>query len=140
MIGGLAMLTAAAEGAKATMPEGDQLGSDPGQRYDERRSALLAAVRHPGALDRDWEMPFGATPAQVMAGIAFMEHLVHAWDIAKATGQDTTLPADLVNECMQVVTPLEATLRASGACGPPVQLSGPASEQDELIAFMGRNP
>jgi len=140
MLGGLTMLTTAASGGKATVPEGDQVGSDPGGTYDARRAELLAALRDPGALDRNWEMPFGSLPGQMMASIAFMEHLTHGWDIAKATGQDTTLPADLVGECAQVVLPMDTMLRMPGVCGPPVNVADTASPQDKLIAFLGRNP
>jgi len=140
MLGGLTMLSTAAGGGTATMPEGDQFGSDPAGVYDERRRALMAAVRGDGVLDRNWEMPFGSLPGAMMAQIAFMEHLTHAWDIARATSQNATLPADLVTECVEVVTPMDAMLRMPGVCGPAVSVSEDASPQDKLIAFLGRTP
>jgi uncharacterized protein (TIGR03086 family) len=140
LIGGLEMLTTAAKGSKADMPGGDQFGSDPAGAYDQRRIALITAIRHEGALDRNWEMPFGTMSGAMMAGIAFMEHLTHGWDVANATGQDTTLPADLVSECMELVTPMDAMLRMPGVCGPAVSVSDNASPQDKFIAFMGRHP
>jgi uncharacterized protein (TIGR03086 family) len=140
MIGGLAMLAEAAGGGKAAMPEGDQFGSDPGAVYGERRQLLLSALRGPGALERSWEMPFGTLPGEMMAAIAFMEHATHAWDVAKATGQDTTLPPDLVQECMDVVVPMDAMLRMPGVCGPQVAVADDAPLQDKFIAFMGRTP
>ena len=140
VIGGLAMLRAGAEGTKSTMPEGDQFGADPGAEYAERRSALVKALHSDGVLERNWEMPFGTLPGAMMAGIAFMEHLTHAWDVAKATGQDTTLPADLVAECMEMVTAMDAMLRTPGVCGPAVTVPEDASAQDKFIAFMGRQP
>lgn len=140
LIGGLAMLTVAAEGGKATMPDGDQLGSDPGANYQTRRAALLEAIRREGVLDRTWEMPWGSMPGQLQAGIVFMEHLTHGWDVAKATGQDTTIADDLVTECMEVVTPMDAMLRMPGVCGPAVTVPDNASPTDKLVAFMGRQP
>jgi uncharacterized protein (TIGR03086 family) len=140
MIGGLAMLTTAAEGEKAAIPDGDQFGSDPAGAYNQRRRALITAVRGEGVLDRDWEMPFGAMPGAMMARIAFMEHLTHAWDVAKATGQDSTLPADLVAECVEVVTPMDEMLRMPGVCGPAVDIPDDASPADKLVAFLGRTP
>ena len=138
VIGGLGMLTTAAEGGRAEIPQGDQFGSDPAGVYDERRTGLLKVIRGPGVLDRNWEMPFGSMPAQMMAGIAFMEHLTHAWDIAKATNQDATLPADLVSECWELVTPMDAMLRMPGVCGPAVNVPEDAGLQEKLIAFLGR--
>jgi uncharacterized protein (TIGR03086 family) len=140
MIGGLGMLTTAASGGKAAIPDGDQFDSDPGASYRERREGLLAALRSPGALEHEWEMPFGAMAAQMMAGIAFMEHLTHGWDVAKATGQATDMPTELVTECMELVTPMDAMLRTPGVCGPAVVVPEDAPLQDRLVAFMGRTP
>src|SRR2546428_837274 len=81
LIGGLGMLKVAAEGGEAAMPEGDQFGPDPGADYEKRRGALLKVLRGEGVLDRTWEMPFGQMPGSMMASIAFMEHLTHAWDL-----------------------------------------------------------
>lgn len=75
-----------------------------------------------------------------MAGIAFMEHVTHAWDIAKATGQDASFPDDLVKECLEVVTPMDAMLRMSGVCGPKIDVPADAPLIDQLAGFMGRQP
>ena len=140
MIGGLGMLTTAASGGTAVIPEGDQFGPDPGADYKTRREALLGALRSPGALERNWEMPFGSMAGGMMAGIAFMEHLTHGWDVAKATGQDTGIPVELVAECMELVTAMDAMLRMPGVCGPAVSVPDDAPLQDKFIAFMGRTP
>ena len=140
VIGGLEMLTTAAKGGKATIPEGDQFGSDAGAAYEERREALIGALGGEGVLDRNWEMPFGSMAGSMMAGIAFMEHLTHGWDVARATGQDATMPPDLVAECMELVTPMDAMLRMPGVCGPSVAVPEDAPLQDRFVAFMGRNP
>jgi uncharacterized protein (TIGR03086 family) len=140
MVGGLAMLATGAQGGKAEIPHGDQFGSDAAGTYTARRRALLDAVRSQGALERNWEMPFGSMPGEMMARIAFMEHLTHGWDLAKATGQDTTIPSDLVAECTEVVTPMNGMLRMPGVCGPAVDVPADAPAQDRLIAFLGRTP
>ena len=140
MIGGLGMLQAAASGAEAKMPEGDQFGSNPGEDYDKGRAKLLDAVRGEGALDGTWKMPFGELPAQMMASIAFVEHVTHGWDLAKATGQDTTIPDQLVKESLEVVTPMDAMWRMPGVCGPKVEVPSDASLTDQFAGFMGRQP
>jgi uncharacterized protein (TIGR03086 family) len=140
LIGGLEMLRTAATGGKAEMPQGDQFGPEPGKDYDERRAKLLDAIRAEGVLERDWQMPSFAMPGKMMAGIAFMEHLTHAWDVAKATGQDTDLPDELVQECLDVVTPMDAMLRMPGVCGPKIDVPADAPLIDQLAGFMGRQP
>jgi uncharacterized protein (TIGR03086 family) len=144
MIVGLEMLTTAASGGKAEAPGAgtDRVGdgSAVGAAYDERRAKLLEVIKQNGVFDKTWEMPFGQMPGKMMAGIAFMEHLTHAWDVKKATGQDSELPADLVAECAAVVTPMDAMLRMPGVCGPAVEAPDGASETDKLMAFLGRTP
>jgi uncharacterized protein (TIGR03086 family) len=140
LIGGMTMLQTAAAGGKATMPEGDLVGGEPAARYDEARDKLLAAIAEPGVFDKNWEMPFGALPGKMMAGIAFFEHVAHAWDVRKATGQDTELPEDVVRECLEVVTPMDAMIRMPGVCGPAVEVPSDASLTDQLVGFLGRQP
>jgi uncharacterized protein (TIGR03086 family) len=140
MIGNMAMAATAARGEKAALPEGDQFGSDAGAAYEERRQELLGAVRGAGALERTWELPFGTLDGSLMATIVFMEHLTHGWDVAEATGQDTTMPGDLVAECMGLAAPMNEMLRMPGVCGPAVSVPESASLQDKFIAFMGRTP
>jgi uncharacterized protein (TIGR03086 family) len=140
MIGGLDMLTTAAAGGKAEMPAEDLIpdGADVSAMYDERRAKLLETIKGAGVLDKTWEMPFGQMPGKMMAGIAFMEHVTHAWDVAKATGQDTELPGELVKECSEVVTPMDAMLRMPGVCGPAIEAHDGATETEKLMAFLGR--
>jgi uncharacterized protein (TIGR03086 family) len=140
MIGNMGMAASAARSEQAALPEGDQFGSDPGEAYEERRQELLGAVRGADALERDWELPFGTLAGSTMATIVFMEHLTHGWDVAKATGQDTDMPADLVSECMELAVPMDEMLRTPGVCGPAVNVPESASLQDKFIAFMGRTP
>jgi uncharacterized protein (TIGR03086 family) len=140
MIGGLEMLREAASGGAAAMPEGDQFGDNPGGTYEERRAKLIDTIRGEGALDRTWKMPFGELPGQMMASIAFVEHVTHGWDLAKATGQDTTIPEDLLNESLEVVTPMDAMWRMPGVCGPKVDVPADASKTDQFAGFMGRQP
>ena len=78
MIGGLGILTTAAAGGKAEIPEGDQFGTDPAGAYDERRSGLLTAIRTRGVLDRDWEMPFGSMSGTMMDGWHRLHGTPHA--------------------------------------------------------------
>jgi uncharacterized protein (TIGR03086 family) len=140
MLGGLEMLRTAAEGGESKMPEGDQFGADPGKEYDERAAKLVDAVRQAGTLERTWKMPFGELPGQMMASIAFVEHVTHGWDLAKATGQDTTIPDDLIAECRGVVEPTDAMWRMDGVLKDKLEVPGSASATERYAAFMGRQP
>ncbi len=66
--------------------------------------------------------------------------VVHTWDLARATGLDETLDADVVHDMLVGMEPLDEMLRASGQYGPKVEVSDDADEQTRLIAFTGRQP
>jgi uncharacterized protein (TIGR03086 family) len=85
-------------------------------------------------------MPFGELPGQMMAGICFVEHVTHGWDLAKATGQDTTIPDELIAEARGVVEPMDTMWRTEGVCGPQVAVPETASATDRYAGFMGRRP
>jgi uncharacterized protein (TIGR03086 family) len=140
MLGGLEMLRDAAAGGSPAMPDGDQFGADPAKEYDARRDRLIETIRSGDAADKTWKMPFAEMPGQMMMSIAFVEHVTHGWDLAKATGQDTTIPDDLIAECRQVVEPMDAMWRMPNVIGPRVELPESASATDRYAAFMGRQP
>ncbi|MBV8303729.1 MAG: TIGR03086 family protein [Acidimicrobiia bacterium] len=64
--------------------------------------------------------------------------VVHGWDLARATGLDETIdPQDLV----MVKRDMEAmgdAMRSPGAFGPAVEPPAEASEQQQVLAFLGR--
>lgn len=48
---------------------------------------ILAAAKVPGSFGRTVQLPFGAVPGEVLARFLTVDGMVHAWDIASATGQ-----------------------------------------------------
>ena len=68
----------------------------------------------------------------------FLDVLVHGWDLAKATGQDATLPPELVRGCLDVVEPQLSMLQASGAFGAAVETAPDADPQTRLLGMLGR--
>jgi uncharacterized protein (TIGR03086 family) len=71
----------------------------------------------------------------------FMDQLVHTWDLATATGQDTSLDPELVEACIAMFLPeMPERGRAGGLIGPAVEVPAGASAQDRLLAAMGRRP
>ena len=66
--------------------------------------------------------------------------VVHTWDLARATGLDEVLDADVVHDMLVGMEPLDEMLRASGQYGPKVEVPADADEQTRLIAFTGRQP
>jgi uncharacterized protein (TIGR03086 family) len=103
---------------------------------------VLDAVRRPGAVERTCTSPLGFewTLAEAVAG-TFMDVLIHTWDLARATGQDDALNADLVEACTAMfLLEMPGRGRAAGIIGPAVDVGDEASTQDRLLGAMGRTP
>jgi uncharacterized protein (TIGR03086 family) len=66
--------------------------------------------------------------------------LVHRWDLARAADLEVTLPADEVKRAHEGAVGMGDVLRGSGAFGPEIEVPAGASDQDRLLAFLGRRP
>ena len=84
------------------------------------------------------ETPFGARPGRqfVMAPITAM--IVHSWDIAKATGTNTTPDVGLAELGYNVLVNVAEGGRANGAFGPEVTVPAFASFQDWMLGLSAR--
>lgn len=103
---------------------------------------VLDGLTSPGALDTvclsplGFEWPLG----QAVAG-TFMDVLIHTFDLARATGQDERLDADLVEACAAMFLPdMPERGRQAGIVGPAVPVGPDAPLQHVLLAAMGRTP
>ena len=118
--------------------DGDLLGDDPVAAYQQSAKEAAAAFNAPGAMAAPCAVSYGPVPGEIYAGHRFVDVLIHGWDLAKATGQDTTLPADLVEACFEVVEPQKDLLAASGMFGSDVKVPAGADRQTQLLAELGR--
>ena len=118
--------------------EGDLLGDNPVAAYEQSAKEAAAAVNAPGAMQASCAVSYGPVPGEVYVGHRFIDVLIHGWDLAKATGQDTTLPADLVEAAFEVVEPQRDLLAASGMFGSDVKVPEGADRQTQLLAELGR--
>lgn len=119
--------------------DGDQLGGDPLQVYELSAEAAAGAFEQPGALEAPCAVSYGPVPGSVYAGHRFLDVLIHGWDLAVATGQDSTLDPELVEECWGVVSPQVDMLRGSGMFGDDIVVPGAAGSQSRLLAVLGRH-
>lgn len=112
------------------------------EAYHTLLDRVLQSGSEPGALDGIVSTPyFGEMPvSQIFIGTT-MDQLIHGWDLAKATGQDTTLDAGLVEFAYGMLSSGFAEMgRQAGFIGPEVAIPEDGSPQDKLIAYMGRQP
>jgi uncharacterized protein (TIGR03086 family) len=66
--------------------------------------------------------------------------VMHSWDLARATGQDDTLPRDFCEQSVAGMEPMADMLAASGQFGPRVAVPDDADVQDRLVGLIGRDP
>jgi uncharacterized protein (TIGR03086 family) len=128
------------EEAKQRFPNaGDLLGSDAVAAYDRCTSAADGAFRSPGALEVACQTPpIGEVRTGYQyAGTRFVDLLIHGWEIAKVTGQDTRLDPDLASAAHEVIEPQIADLFDRGVIAKPLELPAEASPQDRFLALFG---
>ena len=110
--------------------------------YHTAVDRALELAASPGALDRTAMTPFGEMPvARIMMGTV-MDQLVHCWDLARSTGQDTALDSGMVEFAygMLVSGGFADMGRQAGFVGPEISVPGDSSLQDKMIGYMGRQP
>jgi len=118
--------------------DGDVLGDDPAATYRQSAKEASEAFNAQGAMQAPCAVSYGPVPGEIYAGHRFIDVLIHGWDLAKATGQDTALPADLVEAAFEVVEPQKDLLAASGMFGTDVPVPADADRQTQLLAELGR--
>ena len=80
------------------------------------------------------------TNAGPLLGIVFSDQLLHGWDLAKATGQDATMPAGLARASYDFIHGRFTDAQRTGVFKPEVTVGNDASAQDKLLAYTGRDP
>ena len=119
--------------------EGDVLGDNPVDAWDSARLGALAAAT-PEKLDGTVSTSRGEIPAGQYVFELFSDHLVHAWDLARAIGADEQLPPELVEACYEIAKPFQDMMKESGQYGETIETDPDASPQDQLLALFGRQP
>ena len=102
--------------------------------------ALLAALDSSGALQTVAKTPWGEMPIDRFLGFAWVDPILHTWDLAKATGQTPTLPADLVAIGAKQLARAGDSLRGTGAFGDEVKVAEGASTLELFVGLSGRDP
>jgi len=119
--------------------DGDVLGDDASAAYDASARVAGDAFARPGAMEAPVAVSYGPVPGEVYAGHRFIDVLIHGWDLAVATGQDSRLDPDLVETCWEIVRPQLELLQGSGAFGAEVDVPDDADSQTRLLAVLGRS-
>ena len=140
MVGGhvffLAGMTGTPPAETADFAAGDFVAA-----YDEATAATIEAFGADGALGRMVQMPFGEMPGAAVMGLATTDTFQHAWDLAKATGQDSDLAPELAEALLaQAKQSIPESFRGPEGApfGAQQECGDGASNADQLAAFLGR--
>jgi uncharacterized protein (TIGR03086 family) len=99
------------------------------------------AVRGLDDLEVPVTLPFGVMPAAAVLRLAACDLLVHAWDLASATGQPLAPPADLLDETEPTIRGMIAPeLRDGDFFAAEVPAPAGAGPLQRIVAFSGRQP
>jgi uncharacterized protein (TIGR03086 family) len=119
--------------------DGDLLGDDPVGAWDAAAPGAIDAVRDPGAMDRIVHLSFGDFPGSEYAMQLIADLVVHGWDLARATGQDETIDAELVAVVAQWFGGVASAYREGGAVAPRPEVAPDADSQTLMLAEFGRS-
>jgi uncharacterized protein (TIGR03086 family) len=115
-----------------------KVGDDLAAQFSAAADATLAAWRT-RRLDDEVNIGAGPMPASVALSINLLDTGTHSWDLARATGQDPSLPDPLaatILECAHNV--VRDDIRQFAGFDPEVKVGADASATAQLVAFLGR--
>ncbi|WP_308293068.1 TIGR03086 family metal-binding protein [Pseudarthrobacter raffinosi] len=125
---------------------GTALGADITDRRDAAPEVRIAELAQPvleafarRGVDGTIDMGFAELPATMVAGILNLELLVHAWDFAKASGQQLAV-SDVVTDYVEglALATISEQVRSGGSFAPAQPVAETAGGLERLIAFTGR--
>ena len=102
---------------------------------------VLEVIKTPGLLEKMLdETPFGPMTAGQLLMFPFGDILIHKWDLAKATGQDTAMDSSMADVVYKIYGPMMEGMREHGLFGTEVAVPANASDRDKLLGLCGRTP
>lgn len=117
-------------GSLPATPPPELLSDEPVADFAQVRTEMLAAFVKPGVIQQ-------SGPA---LGIALSDLLIHGWDLAKATGQDTTMPAGLADAAFETIHGRFTDEQRQRLFKPERPVAADAAPQARLLAYTGRDP
>ncbi len=117
--------------------DGDVLGDDPKQAWHDALAASRAAFG--GAdLDATVHLSYADVPCGEYLTQMLTDAEIHGWDLATATGQDTTIDPETATLLLDVWREQEDLVRSSGIFGDAVEVPDDADDATKLLALLGR--
>ena len=106
------------------------ISDDPRDDFEQARQDVLGVFAVPGVIEK-------TGPS---LGIAFSDQLLHGWDLARATNQDTTMPDGAAEAAYNMIHGRFTDEQRNGVFKPAIDVPDDASPQEKLLAYTGRSP
>ena len=128
-------------GEQRASPDVDLIGDDWSAAYRSAADSLLDGW-HSRGLAGTLQLQIGEVPPSWAASQHLADVAVHAWDIARATGQSAQLDPELAQTALDWARgALKPQFRGPGmAFGTEVAVPEDAPINDRLVGFFGRDP
>ena len=122
--------------------EGDLLGDDPLGAARAAGDVAITAAASGVVAGRTVHLSFGDVPADEYAYQLAADHIIHGWDLAVATGADTSMDPEMVEALAEWFARNEDAYRQAGAIAE--RPAGDAGDGDDawadLLRAFGRDP
>jgi uncharacterized protein (TIGR03086 family) len=140
MCAGGHMIAGALEGAGMPEPTPDYLAEGPAAGWASMATHLHQAAT-PDRLEATHQLPFGEMPGEAALSVIVADHVTHAWDLARASGQDLVVDDELATWALETwkrVVPADG--RTGDGFKAVVPVASDASAVDQLVGYTGRTP
>ena len=143
LVGGCITFGGGARGEKlGAISEQGNLGSDHVAAFRDASRSAADAFKSADT-DKDWDYPWGQSPPDAALHLAIADMTVHAWDLAKATGQDFEPDDDIAEETLGFIRSMlqpEGKMPRGDSFADPVDVGDDAPAVHRLVAYVGRKP
>jgi uncharacterized protein (TIGR03086 family) len=118
--------------------DGDVLGDNPNAAWEKAAAGARRALSKPGVLTTICHLSFGDTPGEVYIEQLLFDLVIHGWDLAKGSGQDTTIEPEMLQAVDDMVAPNPAQFANNDWFGPNAPGVDSSDQQTRLLAQLGR--
>lgn len=119
---------------------GEQVEGDPAVYWNDRSTRVRAGL---AGVDLAQVLDTPAGPRTVAEGLTFpaIDLFVHAWDIARVSGSDVVIPADVIDFAHTYLDPIpDERKRTPGLFGAVIEPPADATPTEAFLAWTGRQP
>ncbi|MGH3358323.1 MAG: TIGR03086 family metal-binding protein [Nocardioidaceae bacterium] len=124
-----------------SLEPGPSVDEDPHGAFLAATDQVQAHLDDPTTARAGYDGYFGPTTFEESAdGFLSLDLIVHGWDLARSTGLDDHIDPVDVAWLWSTVEGLGDAIRGPRTFGPAIEAEPDASDQEKLLAYLGRQP